>query len=213
MRLRKCSMGESISLTSSENASNSGSESNSGSSVQGQQIVDPTTGAVVRTTDIPQNEALAFVHPRTGNITIDADSFHKCLLLHLPPSLTAPSNLSAKDPVSGDTFIAFSRICVHLWCLVKYVPSDKLLECPCHGGEYVPGTGLYQSLPSASNQTPGMAIEGPPALQSAPNNTLPVITLTIAQDGTLYATGLVGEVGCGQNCLTSPTTTTNQNGA
>ncbi|MGI0080599.1 MAG: ubiquinol-cytochrome c reductase iron-sulfur subunit, partial [Nitrososphaerales archaeon] len=158
--------GKSISPTSSETTSKSSSESSSGSLAQGQQILDPTTGAVIRTTDIPENEALTFVYPRTGNTTIDADTFHQCLLVHLPPGLTAPSNLSAKDPVSGDTFIAFSSVCVHLWCLVSYVPSDKLLECPCHGGEYLPGTGLYPSLPSASNQPPGMAIAGPPALQT-----------------------------------------------
>ena len=55
-----------------------------------------------------------------------------------------------------------------------------------------------QGLQNAN--TPGLAVAGPASLQVAPNNQLPVITLSIASTGTISATGVVGQVGCGQKC-------------
>lgn len=33
-------------------------------------------------------------------------------------------------------FVALSRICTHLGCLVEYQKDRKRLLCPCHGGTY-----------------------------------------------------------------------------
>src|SRR5487761_417067 len=165
-----------------------------------QVILDIKTLAPIKTTDIPQNNFAIFIWPRTGNPAIDADSFHQFVAIHLPPSLTAPANLSAKDPISGDAFIAFSRVCLHLWCLWNYIPNDRRMECPCHGSQYVPGYGEYPNFPVATDQPPGKAVAGPASLQTPPNNIAPVALLSIAPDGTISATKLIGQVGCGQLC-------------
>lgn len=33
-------------------------------------------------------------------------------------------------------FRAFSALCTHLQCVVRYVPERTQIECPCHGGIY-----------------------------------------------------------------------------
>ena len=159
-----------------------------------QVIQDQKTNLPLKTTDIAKNDWKTFIWPRTGNPNVDNDTFSQCVIVHLPSNLTAPADLSAKDPISGDTFIAFSRVCVHLWCLWSYVPNDQRGECPCHGSQYVPGTG------PPWNKPPGTAVLGPASLQTPPNNQLPIITLSIAADGTISATGMKGQVGCGQLC-------------
>jgi Rieske Fe-S protein len=169
------------------------------SSITSQVLQDSTTGATLKTTNATlskPNSWTTFVYPRTGNPNIDADTFRQCVLIHLPKGWTAPTNLSAKDPISGDTFIALSRVCVHLWCLWSYVPSDDRGICPCHGSQYVPG-----GVPGSQGAlNPGLAVAGPASLQTAPNNQLPVITINIATDGVISATGVVGQIGCGQKC-------------
>ncbi len=166
------------------------------SNITSQTIQDIKTGNTIRTTDVAANNWTTFVYPRTGNPNIDNDTFRQCVLIHLPKGWTAPSNLSAVDPISKDTFVALSRVCVHLWCLWSYIPSDDLGICPCHGSQYVPG-GPPGSQ-GASN--PGLAVGGPASLQTPPNNQLPVITISIASDGAISATGVVGQIGCGQHC-------------
>ncbi|MCL4518244.1 MAG: Rieske 2Fe-2S domain-containing protein [Thaumarchaeota archaeon] len=180
--------------------------------MSGTPLIDPTTNNVLKTTDVPENQSKNFVYPRTipavvsGKTTTTQDlknTFAQWVVIHLPKSLTA-SNFGAVDPISGDTFIALSRVCVHLWCLCDYNPSSELIVCPCHQSEYVPGFGQPYNAP------PGAAIAGPASKQPAPNNTLPMLALSIAQDGSIYITGVIGSVGCGQDCnpLTSSTTTT-----
>lgn len=165
------------------------------STVSSQVIENSTTGNPITTSDISENSWTTFVYPRTGNPNIDNDTFRQAVVIHLPKGWTAGS-YGTVDPISGDTFVALSRVCVHLWCLWSYVPSDNRGICPCHGSQYIPGG------PSGSQNanTPGLAVAGPASLQVAPNNQLPVITLSIASNGTISATGVVGQVGCGQKC-------------
>lgn len=168
----------------------------SSSNVTSQVIYDLSTNTPIRTTDVSENNWKTFVYPRTGNPNIDNDTFKQCVIIHLPKGFTAPSSKSAVDPISGDTFVALSRVCVHLWCLWSYVPNDRRAECPCHGSQYVPG-GVPGSQ-GAGN--PGIAVAGPASLQTPPNNQLPLVTISIASDGTISATGLIGQIGCGQYC-------------
>lgn len=164
-----------------------------------QQILDAVTGTPITTSSFSTaTQWLTFVYPRTGNTNIDADTFKQCVIIKLPQGFTAPPNLSASD--STGTYCGFSRVCVHLWCLWSYVPTDMRMECPCHGSQYVPGSGTYPVLPLADNKPPGLAVEGPASLQVPPNNQLPMITLKINSDGSFTATGIVGQIGCGQDC-------------
>jgi rieske iron-sulfur protein len=170
-----------------------------GSNPGSQTIIDAITGATITTSSFSTaTQWLTFVYPRTGQVNIDSDTFRQCVIIKLPKGFTAPANLSASD--STGTYCAFSRVCVHLWCLWSYVPTDMRMECPCHGSQYVPGTGIYPNLPIADNKPPGLAVEGPASLQVTPNNQLPMITIKINSDGSFTASGIVGQVGCGQLC-------------
>ncbi|HET6514820.1 MAG TPA: ubiquinol-cytochrome c reductase iron-sulfur subunit [Thermodesulfovibrionales bacterium] len=37
---------------------------------------------------------------------------------------------------AGKGFIAFSKVCTHLGCLVEYDKDNNRLVCPCHAGIY-----------------------------------------------------------------------------
>lgn len=193
-------------ITSTTTSSTEGSLSSTGS-LPVQQIESPATGLAVKTSDLAENESVNFVYPRSTDPTLNQNTFAQFVLIHLPKGFTAPGNLGVVDNSSGDTFIALSRVCVHLWCLCSYNASSDLLVCPCHGSQFVPGDG------PPYNDIPGTAISGPAASQPAPNNTLPVAILSIAEDGTISATGIVGQVGCGQKCSMEITTATSVDGA
>jgi Rieske Fe-S protein len=204
----------------------------SGSGGYPRQQVIGTNGTPLKTTDIVTNNGQAmtlddvakggawqtFIYPFTGNIDTDADTFHQCVLIRLPKDLIAPSEsfpYATKDPLIntystpiGDTFVALSRVCVHLWCLWSYHPEFSSTEneyvrrgiCPCHGSEYVPGYGQYSGFPTATDKLPGHAVGGPAFLQSPPNNALPLVQLDVDSSGNLYATGIVGQIGYCQVC-------------
>ena len=159
------------------------------------QAIRDSNGNKIKASDVALNSWKTFVWPYSGNPNLDNDTFSQFVVIHLPHGLSASSPVAAKDPSSGDTFVAFSRVCVHLWCLWSYVPADQRMECPCHGSQYVPGTG------SPYDKPPGTAVLGPASLQTPPNNQLPMLELAIAQDGTISTPGtLVGQIGCGQLC-------------
>jgi Rieske Fe-S protein len=167
-----------------------------------QQIIDSITGATVTTStfDDPSHlDWVTFVFPRTGNPNIDSDTFRQCVVIRLPKGFTAPADVSVTDS-NGNVYVGFSRVCVHLWCLWSYVVTDERMECPCHGSQYVPGSGTYPNLKVANDQLPGQAVQGPASLQTAPNNMLPLITLKINADSSFSATGVIGQIGCGQKC-------------
>ena len=167
-----------------------------------QAITDSITNVPITAStfdDPTHTDWVTFVYPATGNANYDADTFRQCVAIRLPKGFTAPTNFSATDS-NGNIYVGFSRVCVHLWCLWSYVATDMRMECPCHGSQYVPGSGTYPSLPLADDKPPGLAVEGPASLQTPPNNMLPIITLKINSDGTFSATGIIGQVGCGQDC-------------
>jgi Rieske Fe-S protein len=173
-----------------------------GSVISKQTLTDSITGATVTasTFDDPSHlDWVTFVYPSTGNPNIDSDTFRQCVAIRLPKGFTAPPNLSVTDS-SGNVYCGFSRVCVHLWCLWSYVVTDSRMECPCHGSQYVPGSGTYPLLPVADNKPPGLAVQGPASLQTPPNNQLPMIHLGINADGSFYADNIIGQIGCGQQC-------------
>lgn len=38
--------------------------------------------------------------------------------------------------VNAENLMAIYQVCVHLGCLVPYIPSEKRFICPCHGSTY-----------------------------------------------------------------------------
>lgn len=134
------------------------------------------------TNEFKPNSSKNFIYPKTGIPVKDGDPFRQFLLLRLP------EDLAKKDE---RVFKAYSRVCVHLWCLWQYDDKNSICACPCHGSIYDPVTGV--------------AICGPAAFQSPPNNTLPEIELEIDQEsGDIFALSVVGDIGYGRSTDKKP---------
>jgi rieske iron-sulfur protein len=133
----------------------------------------PASGQLVNVNDLstfPANDHWVITYPTSGDPTIDSqnpDTFLKWELIRLPESLGGSSK-KATD------FVAFSKVCVHLWCSPNYQPAQghQQYECPCHGSIY--------EVPD------GKAVMGPASLQPAPANAIPMLTLQADSSGQLY---------------------------
>jgi Rieske Fe-S protein len=121
-------------------------------------------------TTFPPNSHWVFTFPTSGDPSLDAqnpDTFLKYELIRLPTELGGASKLATD-------FVAFSKVCVHLWCSPNYnpAPGHMQYECPCHGSIY--------RIPD------GLAIGGPASLQPPPTNAIPMATLQADSAGNLY---------------------------
>jgi rieske iron-sulfur protein len=166
----------------------SSSVSTSGSYKRQQVVLDQNTpsnrnanggvaGKTVNVNDLssfPPNSSWLITYPSSGDPTVDSqniDTFVKFSLIRLP------SELGGSDK-SAAAFVAFSKVCVHLWCSPNYDPegtsnkSDETYQCPCHGSIY--------EVPD------GLSIAGPASQQAYPTNAIPMLTLTADSNGDLY---------------------------
>jgi Rieske Fe-S protein len=156
---------------------------------------DPTVngvgaGKAVNVGDLstfPPNSHWKITYPQSGDPKLDAqnsDTFVKYELIRLPIELGG-------DKADASSFVAFSKVCVHLWCSPNYNPTQvnnssengyqapggsakthEQYECPCHGSTY--------RIPD------GLAVAGPASLQPAPTNAIPTLTLSHDSSGFLF---------------------------
>jgi cytochrome b6-f complex iron-sulfur subunit len=86
----------------------------------------------------------AFIYP-LFRFLLPVETAARFKQLEVPASLVPLGGF--KDLLIGETpaiivhtqgkgFIALSRVCTHLGCLVKYSPEKQLFICPCHGGTF-----------------------------------------------------------------------------
>jgi Rieske Fe-S protein len=133
-----------------------------------QVILPDGTRANVNT--FPINHAEVITYPTTGDPVLDKEAFRKWVLIRLPAELGGGvSDVTA--------FRAYSNVCLHLWCLWKYIPvtqkgGNNKGQCPCHASTYDPLTGK--------------AVDGPASLQAPPSNVLPILFLETDKDGNLW---------------------------
>jgi len=133
----------------------------------------------------PPNSHWVITYPSSGDSKADAqvtDTFRKFELIRLPVELGG-------DKPAASSFVAFSKVCVHLECSPNYNPTQKVnptengyesgpgytthqnFECPCHGTTY--------RIPD------GLAVEGPASRQPPPTNAVPMLTLSADDQGYL----------------------------
>jgi len=74
-------------------------------------------GTHANVNSFPVNHAEVLTYPRTGDSALDAEAFRKWQLIRLPAELGGAEK-------SIDAFRVFSNICLHLWCLWKYWPTE-----------------------------------------------------------------------------------------
>jgi Rieske Fe-S protein len=130
-------------------------------------------------TSFPPNTAWLLTYPSSGDPGIDSqnpDTFQKFRLIRLP------AELGGSDQAAS-AFVAYSEVCVHLWCSPFFLAANERFNCPCHGSEYQlptkdPSTGKLVDA--------GLAVAGPASLQPAPTNAIPMLTLTADSSGNLY---------------------------
>ena len=122
-------------------------------------------------TTFPPNGSWLVTYPTSGDISVDSanpDTFQKFQLIRLP---------NGNSKTAAD-FVAFSEVCVHLWCSPHYDPenstssTDETYQCPCHGSVY--------RVPD------GLSIAGPASVQAFPANAIPMLTLTADSSGDLW---------------------------
>ena len=144
---------------------------------EGQKILLPD-GSYANVKTFPPDSAVIFPYPRTGDQRRDSEPFRRFQLIRLAKE-------EGGDKTDAGSFRAYSMVCVHLWCLWDYKPGRQVkdptsgktiignVECPCHGSNY--------------RVTDGVAIYGPAALQTPPNNALPMLDLSLDSDGFIVA--------------------------
>jgi rieske iron-sulfur protein len=139
----------------------------------------------------PVNHSEVVIYPKTEDDLLNREAFRTWQFIRLPKELGGDKN-------NVSAFRVYSSVCLHLWCLWRYVPlaraSDnpsKLIngsgQCPCHGSTYDPLTGK--------------AFAGPAADQAPPSNVLPILYLEADEQNNLWilpptwdlhANGIVG---------------------
>ncbi len=133
----------------------------------------------------PPNSHWVITYPSSGDSKADAqvtDTFRKFELIRLPVELGG-------DKPAASSFVAFSKVCVHLECSPNYNPTQNVnptengyesgpgytthqnFECPCHGTTY--------RIPD------GLAFDGPASRQPPPTNAVPMLTLSADDQGYL----------------------------
>jgi rieske iron-sulfur protein len=153
-------------------------------------------------TTFPPNSTWVMTYPSSGDPSIDGqnpNTFVKFALIRLPKELGGANT-------DASAFVAFSKVCVHLWCSPNYNPSQstdsgengyvaggathELYECPCHGSGYSVGYGVN----GVGKQPVGLALIGPASVQPAPTNAIPLLTLTTDSSGNLQVVPPIWDV-------------------
>jgi cytochrome b6-f complex iron-sulfur subunit len=124
-------------------------------------VADPFLGQVLpgqvdeQTGDKTYLVAGGFAYPRIkagtfgGRFTLDkkASDFKvnddpflvadgKFFVVKVAPDATVQPAPDEDGNVNADNIMAIYQVCVHLGCLVPYIPSEKRFICPCHGSTY-----------------------------------------------------------------------------
>jgi len=107
---------------------------------------------ITNISNVPKGTAYTFNYPFSD--INQTDSTGPCLLIHFP---------------DGE-LRAFSSVCTHQGCIVRYNQEKDLIECPCHGGKY--------------SSKSGEVLSGPPP------RPLPQINITVDSNGDIYAIGV-----------------------
>ncbi|MBI3858907.1 MAG: Rieske 2Fe-2S domain-containing protein [Thaumarchaeota archaeon] len=157
----------------SSSVGNAGSYKRQKVVIDAKSVYGAAAGQVVNVNDLntfPPDSHWVITYPSSGDATLDAqnpDTFVKYELIRLP------AGALGGDTKNASAFVAFSKVCVHLWCSPNYNPdpAHQQYECPCHGSIY--------EVPE------GLAKYGPAAQQDAPTNAIPMLTLTADPNGDL----------------------------
>jgi cytochrome b6-f complex iron-sulfur subunit len=60
----------------------------------------------------------------------------KFFIVKVAPDASVQPVKDEDGKVNAENLMAIYQVCVHLGCLVPYIPSEKRFICPCHGSTY-----------------------------------------------------------------------------
>jgi cytochrome b6-f complex iron-sulfur subunit len=60
----------------------------------------------------------------------------KFYVVKVAPNDPSQPALDEDGQINAAGIMAIYQVCVHLGCLVPYIPTEKLFICPCHGSTY-----------------------------------------------------------------------------
>jgi cytochrome b6-f complex iron-sulfur subunit len=60
----------------------------------------------------------------------------KFFIVKVPPDASVKPAEDEDGNVNPEGIMAIYQVCVHLGCLVPYIPSERRFICPCHGSTY-----------------------------------------------------------------------------
>jgi cytochrome b6-f complex iron-sulfur subunit len=60
----------------------------------------------------------------------------KFFIVKVPPDASVKPAEDEDGNVNAEGIMAIYQVCVHLGCLVPYIPSERRFICPCHGSTY-----------------------------------------------------------------------------
>jgi cytochrome b6-f complex iron-sulfur subunit len=77
---------------------------------------------------------------KASDFKVDDDPFPmpdgKFFVVKVAPDSNVKPAPDEDGNVNSDNLMAIYQVCVHLGCLVPYIPSEKRFICPCHGSTY-----------------------------------------------------------------------------
>jgi cytochrome b6-f complex iron-sulfur subunit len=100
-----------------------------------------------------------------SEFTVDDDPLliadGKFFIVKVPPDATVQPAPDEDGNVNAENLMAIYQVCVHLGCLVPYIPSEKRFICPCHGSTYERDTHYVRGpAPRDLDQFPVRVVNG-----------------------------------------------------
>ena len=133
-------------------------------------------GSQANINTFPINHSEVVIYPKTDDALLNKDAFRTWQLIRLPAELGGD-----KNDVSA--FRLYSAVCLHLWCLCRYVPLERDSNDP---SRIINGSGQRPCHGSAYDPLNRKAFGGPAADQSPPSNVLPILYLEADQQKNLW---------------------------
>jgi cytochrome b6-f complex iron-sulfur subunit len=102
---------------------------------------------------------------KASEFTLNDDPFlvadGKFFVVKVAPDATVQPVPDEDGNVNAENIMAIYQVCVHLGCLVPYIPSEKRFICPCHGSTYERDTQYVRGpAPRNLDQFPVKVVSG-----------------------------------------------------
>jgi cytochrome b6-f complex iron-sulfur subunit len=102
---------------------------------------------------------------KSTDFTVTDDPFlvadGKFFVVKVAPDATVQPAPDEDGNINADNIMAIYQVCVHLGCLVPYIPSEKRFICPCHGSTYERDTQYVRGpAPRNLDQFPVKVVNG-----------------------------------------------------